>query len=430
MVRADSDAYCRAMTLRPSWQERSRRTLRFVDRDVEHEYQASAAVSTAQLRAGPLIAVGLWLAGGILAPSVTHAAAAPIYAIAGAMAIANLVGVALAPRATTLNRQQLVGTILNVLAGIAVLVLADLTDRFDQYAAPGLMLISVFAFIVLRLQFTFAALVTAIYVASFWGFGLAVGSPGLGLSLFLVAATVCVACAGTYVLEDAQRRVFAQGRLITALHEQVNRLFHQYLSPDVATALLEEHGRADLGGEVVEITVLFADLQGFTPYSERTSPADIVALLNAYYGAAVPVIFGEGGTIVQFAGDAVMAIFNAPLRQPDHALRAARAGLGLQAAVNAVASQDPGRPRFRVGINSGEALVGNIGSKEIRNFTAIGDVTNLAARLQTFAEPGQVVISERTLAQLGDRVDVRPLGTPSLKGKSEAVRVYELVGLR
>ena len=418
------------MTPRPSWQARSRRTLRFVDREVEHEYQASAAVGTAQLRAGPLIAVGLWLVGGLLTPWVTHVVATPVYAIAAAMAMANLVGVAVAPRATTLDRQQLVGTTLNVLAGLAVLVLAVLADRFDQYAAPALMLISVFAFIVLRLQFTFAALVTAIYIASFWGFGLAVSSPGLGLNLFLVAATVCVACAGTYVLEDAQRRVFAQGRLIAALHEQVNRLFHQYLSPDVATALLEEHGRADLGGEVVDITVLFADLQGFTPYSERTSPAEIVELLNTYYGAAVPVIFGEGGTIVQFAGDAVMAIFNAPLRQPDHALRAARAGLGLQAAVNAVASRYPERPRFRVGINSGLALVGNIGSDQIRNFTAIGDVTNLAARLQTFAEPGQVVLSERTLAQLEGRAVVRPLGAPSLKGKSEAVRVYELLGLQ
>jgi class 3 adenylate cyclase len=418
------------MTLRPSWQDRSRRTLRFVDRDVERDYQASAAVSAEQFRAGPLIAVGLWLVGGLLTPSVTHATAVPIYAIAVAMATANLIGVAAAWRATTLYRQQVVGTALNVLAGIAVLVIAVLTDTFDQYAAPALMLISVFAFIVLRLQFTFAAGVTAIYVVSFWGFGLTVGSPGLGLNLFLVAAAVGVACAGTYVLEDAQRRVFAQGRLIAALHEQVNRLFHQYLSPDVATALLEEHGRADLGGEVVEVTVLFADLQGFTPYSERTSPAEIVALLNAYFGAAVPVIFGEGGTIVQFAGDAVMVIFNAPLRQPDHALRAARAALGLQVAVNSLASEDPSRPRFRVGLNSGEALVGNIGSDQIRNFTAIGDVTNLAARLQTFAQPGQVVISERTLSQLGGRADVRPLGTPSLKGKSEAVRVYELVGLR
>jgi cation transport ATPase len=149
-------AYCRAVTHRPSWQARSRRTLRFIDRDVEREYQASAAVSTAQLRAGRLIAVGLWLVGGLLTPWVTHVVATPVYAIAGAMAIANLVGAALAPRATTLDRQQFVGTTLNVLAGIAVLFLAVLTDRFDQYAAPGVMLIGVFAFIVLRLQFTFA----------------------------------------------------------------------------------------------------------------------------------------------------------------------------------------------------------------------------------------------------------------------------------
>jgi class 3 adenylate cyclase len=412
------------------WDRRSRVTLRFVDPELEREYQLAAAVSAAELRLGPLIAAVLWVVGGFLAPVVTGADPVPIYAIAAGMVIVNVVtALALASWATTLDRQQVIGVIQNLLAGIAVLAIAVVVSRFDQFAAPALMLISVFAFIVLRLQFTLASLVAVAYLVAFAAFGRLAGSTTLVLDLFLVGAAVLVGCGGTYLLEDAQRRLFAQRRLIASLHEQVNRLFHQYLSPDVAAALLRDPGRSELGRELAEISVLLADLQGFTPYSERTTPAAVVALLNEYFEAIVPIIFDEGGTIVQFAGDAVMAIFNAPVRQPDHALHAARAALGLQAAVGAIAGHDSGRPRFRAGVNTGPALVGNIGSQAIRNFTAIGDTTNLAARLQTFAEPGQAVIGERTYALIRSWARVRPLGTPQLKGKADPIVVYELLGL-
>lgn len=125
-----------SMTPPPSWQDRNRRTLRFLDPALEREYQADAAVSSEQLRGGPLIAVGLWIAGALITPSVTHAPATPIYAIAAAMAVANLIGATVAPRARTLNQQQVLGTTLNILAGIAVLVVARLTSTFDQYGAP------------------------------------------------------------------------------------------------------------------------------------------------------------------------------------------------------------------------------------------------------------------------------------------------------
>ena len=151
-------------------------------------------------------------------------------------------------------------------------------------------------------------------------------------------------------------------------------------------------------------------------------------MLNAAYGAAVPAIFAEGGTIIQFVGDAVMAVFNAPLRQGDHALRAARAALALQASTGRLAASAD-TPRFRVGVNTGPALVGNIGSAELRNFTAIGDTTNLASRLQSFAAPGTVVISERTRSMLGGAAHVRDLGEPELKGKSAVGNIYELVDL-
>src|SRR3989442_337221 len=178
----------------------------------------------------------------------------------------------------------------------------------------------------------------------------------------------------------------------------------------------------------VDVTVLFADLRGYTAFAERRSPAEVVAMLNAAFGASVPIVLEEGGTVVQFMGDAMMAVFNTPSPQPDHARRAARAALAMQRAV--LSLPGAGQPKFRVGINSGPALVGNIGGAGIRNFSAIGDTTNLAARLQTYAPEGSVVIGARTYELIRDIADVRSLGTPALKGKSEAVEGYELVGLR
>ena len=136
------------------------------------------------------------------------------------------------------------------------------------------------------------------------------------------------------------------------------------------------------------MTVLFADLGGYTAFAERATPTEVVAMLNAAFGAAVPIVLAEGGAVVQFMGDAMMAIFNAPNPQPDHALRAARSALAMQQAVAELPFAGE-RPRFRVGLNTGPAIVGNIGAAEIRNFLAIGDTTNLAARLQTYAPEGQ-----------------------------------------
>jgi class 3 adenylate cyclase len=128
-------------------------------------------------------------------------------------------------------------------------------------------------------------------------------------------------------------------------------------------------------------------------------------------------------------GDAIMAIFNAPHPQPDHALRAARAALAMQQAVSGLPTATT-QPQFRVGLNSGPALVGNIGGADMRNFSAIGDTTNLAARLQTYAPPGSVVMGVGTYDLIREQAVVRPLGSPDLKGKTQPIEVYELLGLR
>jgi class 3 adenylate cyclase len=211
----------------------------------------------------------------------------------------------------------------------------------------------------------------------------------------------------------------------TRLYQHLDGLFRSYLSPDVARALIADPERAALGGAVTEVTVLMADLTGFTPFSERSTPAEVVSMLNTYYGAVVPEILDEGGTVTQFIGDAVMALFNAPVRQPNHALRAVRAATRLQEAASAAARA--GWPRFRVGVNTGPALIGNIGSESMRHFTAIGDTVNLSARLEGTAPAGGVVLGARTAALVDGQVRLERRGALKVKGKAEPVEAYLLV---
>ncbi len=220
------------------------------------------------------------------------------------------------------------------------------------------------------------------------------------------------------------------------LYQELNTLFRQYMSPDVAAALLADPAQAALGGQMKELTALFADLKGFTTFSERVTPGEIVEMLNRYHTAAVPCILTNGGTIVQFVGDALLALFNAPATQTGHARAACRAALAMQEAAAEVAEEIAWKredaeawPTFRVGVNTGPALVGNIGSPELRGFNAMGDCVNVAARLQGLAEPGTVVIGETTRRQLGAGVTVNSLGKLSLKGKEELVGAYVLTSL-
>jgi class 3 adenylate cyclase len=219
------------------------------------------------------------------------------------------------------------------------------------------------------------------------------------------------------LLEQAAREIVA-----------LDGLFSPYVSPQLAARLREHPELAELGGVEREVSVLFADLQGFTAFSEGRRPAEVIAMLNRYWSAAVPATLEQGGTLERFAGDAILVVFNVADDQPDHARRAARAALGLQHAAETIA-ESPDWPRFRVGINTGVAVVGNVGSAEQRSFTAIGDTTNLAARLQSLAQPGQVVIGATTLAALGGDAHVESLGRVEVKGKREPVEVFVLLDL-
>jgi adenylate cyclase len=177
-----------------------------------------------------------------------------------------------------------------------------------------------------------------------------------------------------------------------------------------------------------DVSVLFADLQGFTLYAERTDPREVTAMLNRYFERIVPMIEDEyGGEVHQLIGDAVMAIFNKDGGRPDHALDAARAALALQRQAGAVAGEYPEWPRFRVGVNSGEVAAGVVGAERgHRKHAVVGDTVNLAARLEAQAPAGEVVIGAGTYERLPDGVVVEPLPRLQVKGKEEPVEAYVL----
>jgi class 3 adenylate cyclase len=192
--------------------------------------------------------------------------------------------------------------------------------------------------------------------------------------------------------------------------------------------LHEEPEFGELGGREADVTALFADLVGFTTFSEGKSASGVIEMLNRYWEGVVPVVVeAEGGVIERFAGDAVMAVFNALDDQPDHALRGARAALAMQSFTQVTATEHPDWPRFRIGVNTGTAVIGTVGATDHRSFAAIGDTTNVAARVQGLARPGQVLLADATYQRMRDRVRVEPLGPTSLKGRTETIDVYELL---
>ena len=212
--------------------------------------------------------------------------------------------------------------------------------------------------------------------------------------------------------------------------EEVRRIFERMVAPEVIRQLSWEHLRP--GGERREITVAFADLRGFTAFGGQVPPETLVAVLNRYLALAAGAFLEEGGTVDKFIGDEVMVWFNAPLPQSDHAWRAVRAAWTLQQRLRALHAQLPpeGRLGVGIGLHTGEAVIGLVGSERRLDYTAIGDAVNVAKRLEEVARPGQILLTEATWRLVRERVAARPLPPLTLKGKRKPVRVYEVTGLR
>jgi adenylate cyclase len=236
------------------------------------------------------------------------------------------------------------------------------------------------------------------------------------------------------VLNDL-RRDGASGDELQLLEEaaselrRVGDLFRPYLPVQLAERLPAEPEMARLGGEEREVTVMFADLAGFTTFSETRRPTDVLRMLNSYWAKVVPIVDRAGGVIEHFAADGMMVGYNTVADHPGHALDACRSALAIRAATGSLADDNPGWPRFRIGINTGVAVVGNVGAAGRRAFGAIGDTSNLGARLMAAGEAGQVVISAGTRAAVlraGAALDATSLGEVSVKGKRRPVEAWVL----
>ncbi|OHV72748.1 adenylate/guanylate cyclase domain-containing protein [Ensifer sp. LCM 4579] len=205
--------------------------------------------------------------------------------------------------------------------------------------------------------------------------------------------------------------------------------FARYMPLEVVRPLVEGSIEPKPGGELCEVTVMFADLPGFTELTERLGP-DVEPHLTRFLTIAVAAIHAEGGTVDKFIGDAVMAIWNAPGRQADHAARACRTAIAIRNAMHEEPTAAVGESaiRVRIGINSGTALIGNIGSAERLSYTAIGDTVNLASRLVNVAkEHGvEIVLSDATARELGAEPMTRPLGLVTVRGKARPVGVHTI----
>lgn len=211
--------------------------------------------------------------------------------------------------------------------------------------------------------------------------------------------------------------------------EAQRRLLERMVSPAVLEQI--DPDSMHIGGQQAEITVLFADVRGFTGYAEQHSPVQLVTVLNRYLAAGAEAVLAQEGTVDKFLGDAVMAWFNAPLPQPDHTLRAVRAALGLLEAVQRLHEKLPPEARlfFGVGIHCGNAILGWIGTQKRLDYTAIGDSVNTAKRIQENAAKNQILISVDAYLRVKDEVLAVPYAPLRVKGKTEPVIVYEVKGL-
>ena len=279
--------------------------------------------------------------------------------------------------------------------------------------------------------------ITAAWGSAIAGFALAAAYLGTAFWLFRGGLWLDTAAPTLAIL-----LTFTGGMALNYMTEgrkkrQIREMFGKYVAPEYVAQLAEDPSSLDLEGRRAELTILFSDIRGFTSISEKLSAHEVVEFLNEYLGQMAGIVKQAGGTLDKFIGDAVMAFWGEPVRHPDHADRAADCALAMRDATAALRERwvAEGKPELRIGIgiNTADVVVGNIGSLEHKlDYTVIGDGVNLASRLE-----GQnkdfgttIIVSEFTLAKLGDRYDVRRLGDVKVKGKETPVAIFELLGKR
>jgi adenylate cyclase len=217
----------------------------------------------------------------------------------------------------------------------------------------------------------------------------------------------------------------------------IRKMFSSYVSKRIVDELIRDPSKAKLGGDRKEITVLFSDIRGFTAFSEKHQPEEVVSLLNEYLGAMTNIVFEYEGTLDKFVGDAIMALWGAPVGQPDHAERAVRCALTMIEKLQDLQKKWIAEGRHAIdigiGINTGDMVVGNMGAEGKKmDYTVIGDNVNLGARLEGLTRQynNHIIISEFTYSKVKDIVEVNELGSVTVKGKQKPVVIYDVVGMK
>ena len=289
----------------------------------------------------------------------------------------------------------------------------------------GLLLIGLLSlFILARLNIAWAITFQSLLIITILGIGYWQFVGGLWFPIvYLVLEALCLFIAVMLF------RYFTEGREKKAIH----RAFKFYLAPQVIDGLLKDTSKLKLGGERREITILFSDVRNFTTISEGLDPAKLVSLMNEYFTCMTDIIMEEGGMVDKYIGDAIMAIFGAPAEQADHAEKACRAALRM---FSALAELEPvlckkygiGGFKIGIGINTGIAHVGNMGSSNRFNYTAIGDAVNVASRLEGLTKEYKtpIIVSSATKCGCGASFNFSPLGGVQVKGKLEKLEVFGL----
>ncbi len=314
-----------------------------------------------------------------------------------------------------------------------------LSNRFIQPAprwiAPATIIAGalVVGLMAAMLPFSAAAAGAILLAVAYAGFAYYEFSEGLSLSfagpvglwfvlahpMLSMSVALFVGTAYRYFVEDAEKR-------------KVSRLFGRYVSKDVYQQLMANPGLAELGGQRREMTVLFSDIRGFTSITEKGSPEELVAQLNEYFTRMVDVVFRHGGTVDKFVGDMVMALFGAPVADPQHADHAVAAAVEMVDQLRQLnaewSSQGKATLDIGIGLNSGDMIAGNIGSSSIMSYTVIGDNVNLGSRLESLnKEYGtRIIMSDATRTRLTTEYTTRPLGSVVVKGKTKPVEIFEV----
>jgi adenylate cyclase len=274
------------------------------------------------------------------------------------------------------------------------------------------------------LPFAGAVAVSFVGVSAWTWYSVEAFRDGLWLNLTLPVSAMALALfAGTayrYFVEGAEKRA-------------VKKLFGRYVSKDVYQQLIANPQLAQLGGTRREMTVLFSDIRGFTAITEGGDPEALVSQLNDYFSRMVGIVFRHQGTVDKFVGDMVMALFGAPVDDPQHAEHAVAAAVEMVEGLGELNRRWVGEGRvpldIGIGVNSGEMIAGNIGSSSIMSYTVIGDNVNLGARLESLNKDyrTRIIISDATRARLTGKYEIRPLGDVVVKGKSRPVAIFEVV---